>query len=206
LLEEEMSAPTTYRILLRWIQSATLLGVGLFGLVGFSHPSPAVQLADGTVYFERVPRLLGAATSNADTHWFGARYYFSLAIPAEAGEPLKSVKIKQSEGLDDIEFNLARTQAWRNDLRSIGDHRRRGTPIALDPTQIDAEGNIIVTFSEAVLPGQSLVVALQSYWNPDIDGVYLFGVSVSPDGPKAYSQFIGYGRLHFYRRSHFLFP
>jgi hypothetical protein len=200
-----MSAPITSRLWRRRIQSAALLGVSLFGLSGFPRPSPAVQLADGTVYFDRIPRLLGAATSNSDTHWFGARYYFSLAVPAEAGESLKSIKIKQSEGLDNIEFNLARTQAWRDDPRSVGDHRRRGTPIALAPTQIDGEGNIVVTLAEAVPPGQSLVVALHAYWNPDIDGVYLFGVSVIPDGPKAYSQFIGYGRLHFYRRSHFLF-
>ena len=155
----------------------------------------AIQLANGTVYFDKVPRLQGAATTVSNTQSSGATYYFELDIPEEAGEPLKQIQIQQKEGVDRVKFNLERTRAYLN--------KRRGVEIEVETVEIDDANRITVSFVDAIAPGKKVVLGMRPRWNPDTAGVYLFGVTALPEGEMVHPQFLGYGRLHFYERNGF---
>ncbi|MGF1603867.1 MAG: DUF2808 domain-containing protein [Thermosynechococcaceae cyanobacterium] len=169
--------------------------VGVVAIATLSLPSPsaqAVQFADGTVHFAAVPRLVETRTTNSDTGSFGATYYFTLTVPADAGEPLARVAIAQKEGFSSVRFLPQRTRAFE-------DIRRR-QPIAPSDVQVDKKQAIAVSFNPPIAPGQTVVIGLRPRHNPRTDGVYLFGVTAFPAGEKSQGQFLGFGRLHFYQR------
>ncbi|MCM1982349.1 DUF2808 domain-containing protein [Lyngbya confervoides] len=171
-----------------------ILSGSLWGLAPLE--SQGVQLRDGTVYFDHVPRLGKVASTISQTHSPNAIYYFHIDLPAHAGESLKTLEIEQREGVDSISFNLRRTRAY------LG--RRRGPEISVQATATPNSDQVTVTFPDPISPGQTVILALKPYWNPSTDGIYLFGVKAIPDGPQGHPQFLGYGRLHFYNR-HFPF-
>ncbi|WP_157723268.1 DUF2808 domain-containing protein, partial [Salmonella enterica] len=61
---------------------------------------------------------------------------------------------------------------------------------------------VSLTFDPPLSPGQIITIALKPVQNPQISGVYLFGVTAFPPGEKAHGQFLGYGRLQFYSPSY----
>ncbi len=89
----------------------------------------AVQVADGTVFFDRPP-LFGEATTTRDAAGrANPGYYFTLSIPEDAGEPLKRVVVSQRNGdsaFREVEFEPEETRAfigagWRGEELSLGD-------------------------------------------------------------------------------------
>lgn len=181
------------------MNSRNHLGVGIVGrslaicvAVGtFSLPAQAVQLANGTVYFNHPPRLVGARTTEKSIRIWGAKYDFTLSVPADAGEPLQRVAIAQREGVDNIRFRLKDTQAF------IGERRQQSINLGA-VTFNQATQTVSVTFNPPVPPGQTVTIRLVPRRNPDISGVYLFGVTALPAGEKVSGQFLGFGRLQFY--------
>lgn len=151
------------------------------------------QLADGTVFFAQVPRLVKATTTVNGVSVLGTTYYFTFTLPEGAGEPLQRLTFNQVEGLDQISLNLKQTRAFAD--------RRYRQPIPLGEITTDPQGLVSVSFDPPVSPGQTVVVGLQSHRNPRNSGVYLFGVTAFPAGEQAYGQFLGYGRLSFYNGS-----
>lgn len=150
----------------------------------------AVQLADGTVHFVGVPRLERVRTTNSDAGDFGATYYFTINIPADADEPLQRLVFDQREGLSRIKFRLQRT-------RIFGQKRR---PVIPSNISADQQGAVSVLFDPPIPPGETVVVGLRPRRNTYTDGVYQFGVMAFPAGEKSRGQFLGFGRLHFYDR------
>ncbi|MEO0374832.1 MAG: DUF2808 domain-containing protein [Cyanobacteria bacterium P01_A01_bin.17] len=170
---------------------ARIFGSLVVGLAAFvPSATQAVQLADGTVHFVAVPRLLQTRTTNKDAGDFGATYYFTLSVPDDAGEPLQRVLFEQREGLNRVKFLPQRTRAF-------ADQRRR-QPVIPSDVQVDEQGRVSVWFDPPIAPGETLVVGLRPRRNPYTDGVYLFGVTAFPAGEKSQGQFLGFGRLHFY--------
>lgn len=163
-------------------------------LVGSCLPAAqGIQLADGTVYFAQPPSLLKATTTVNSARAWGATYYFKLQIPANAGEPLQQLTIHQQEGLDSVRFNLRKTQAFES-----GDRKQKFT---LGEVKQDKKSRTVsMIFDPPISPGKAITVGLRPYHNPDISGVYLFGVTAFPTGEKSHGQFLGFGRLHFYDR------
>lgn len=160
------------------------------------HSAQSIQLADGTTYFENVPRLENARTTFNSARVVGAAYYFALHIPEDAGEPLRRVVFKQQEGVDRVRFNLGRTRAYTD--------KDRKRPIGIAEVTANELGAISIYFDPPVSPGGALIIELRPYRNPRVSGVYLFGVTAFPRGERAHGQFLGYGRLHFY--DHFWHP
>ncbi|MBD1939323.1 DUF2808 domain-containing protein [Microcoleus sp. FACHB-68] len=159
-------------------------------------PLPAVQLADGTVYFVQPPRLVEATTTQKGTYVWGATYYFTLSVPENAGEPLQQVTFNQAEGTDQVRFELEDTRSFE------GTRWDKGTKLALGPVAKDPQtGSISVRFDPPIPPGKTVTIGLRPYQNPRYSGIYLFGVTAFPAGEKAHAQFLGYGRLHFYSSS-----
>ncbi len=52
-------------------------------------PIHAVQQADGTVSFEKSPRLINVFTTFNRVGVWGAKYYFTLQLPENAGDPYR---------------------------------------------------------------------------------------------------------------------
>ncbi len=159
-----------------------------------------VQLADGTVYFTQPPRLLEAvATQSAASAW-GSRYYFTIQVPENSGEPLQKLAIFQHSGSDTVRYHLAATTA------TLGNDRDNGPQLTLAQVSQESVSDyagreksaLVVTFSPPVPPGQTVTIALHPKHNPQYPGVYLFGVTAFPPGDRVHPQFLGFGRLHFY--------
>lgn len=155
----------------------------------------AIQLADGAlVSFKKPPNLIDVTTTYKETSVWGARYYFVLELPENAGEPLQRVTINQRQGIEDIRFDLKKTQAFE------GTPRHEGEKLTLKEVTNDAETKTVsVTFDPPVMPGKTFTIELRPVRNPDVDGVYLFGVTAFPAAEKPYGLYLGPGRLHFYR-------
>ncbi len=154
----------------------------------------AVQLADGTVYFAYPPQLISATSTFKEAYSPFATYYFTLSLPANAGEPLQRVTINQTEGTVAIRFDLKSTKAF---VETGGDTRQRLS--LAGATQEKKTQTISITFNPPVPPGQIITISLSPHRNP-LDGVYLFGVTAFPAGAKPHGQFLGFGRLQFYDR------
>lgn len=156
-----------------------------------SQPTKAVQLSDGTVYFAFPPSLVKTRTTfiNPDVP---STYYFTLSLPEQAGEPLQRVTFSQYKGLEDIQFDLKRTQA-EAESRS---NSSQGLTLA-EVTKDSKTKTISVSLNPPVPPGRIVTIGLHAVSNPRYGGVYLFGVKAFPAGEKSYGQFLGFGRLQF---------
>ncbi|HEY9748410.1 MAG TPA: DUF2808 domain-containing protein [Allocoleopsis sp.] len=156
-------------------------------------PTQAVTLADGTVYFVQPPRLLKATTTQSATYAWSATYYFTLELPENAGEPLQRVTIAQREGVDVLRYDLEDSRAF------VGQPTGKRQAIPLGAVTADRKTRTVsVTFDPPIAPGQTVTIGLRPVRNPNIGGVYLFGVTAFPAGEKAHGQFLGFGRLQFY--------
>jgi hypothetical protein len=167
-----------------------IFATGILGL--WPSPATAVRFADGTVQFAGVPSLGKVSTTDNQAYAWSATYLFTLQVPGDASEPLGQVILQQTEGVDEIEFNLKRTYAYLN-----GDRNQR-TPV--EATQVKPD-TLELTFNPPIPPNSTVTLGLRPYTNPRTGGVYLFGVTTAPAGEKVRSQFIGTGRLQFYDRS-----
>ncbi|MEH1998908.1 MAG: DUF2808 domain-containing protein [Nostoc sp.] len=153
----------------------------------------AVTLSNGTIAFVQPPRLVSASTPYSNTSVPNTKYYFTLEVPATAGEPLQQVTFNQIEGSEDIQFNQKDTFAFE------GTRNHQGSKLALKAVKgNDKQQTITVTFDTPIPPGKTVTIGLQTYYNPFYDGVYLFGVRAFPSGEKTTGQFLGIGRFQFY--------
>lgn len=160
----------------------------------------AVQLRDGKTYFVHLPTLIEAESTVNRIYARNATYYFSIALPPNMGENLQKLEIFQAEGFEAIEFLPDETVAYLQ-LES-GDRINLSGKAEFFQNQDQSPKKLIVTFDPPI-PAQNnlnrkLVVGIRPVRNPRYDGVYLFGVSASPQGDRPNTQFLGYGRLSFY--------
>lgn len=165
-------------------------------------PTHAIEAPDGTVAFESGLDLLDAYTTFNGVRVRQARYYFDLKLPEGVGEPLKRVVFQQRTGSEEIEFKPEQTKAYLNRSRDEEDL------IDLTTTFNEETGEVVVEFNEPIPIGSELSIGIKPKENPDIGGVYLFGVTAFPRGEKSRGLYLGAGRLHFFdnfnssRRSH----
>lgn len=182
----------------RW-ETAIALALGSTTvMISGINPLAAVQVADGTIYFDRPPDLVGATTTRSSVYTSRPRYYFTLEVLENAGEPLGQVMIAQETSygaFGDVIEDLRSAEAF------IGTRRDREQAITIQDVVIDEDQqSVTLTFDPPVAPGNTVTIALEPERNPRRSGVYLFGVTAYPSGEKTYGQFLGYGRLHFYDR------
>lgn len=150
-----------------------------------------IQLADGTIYFAQPPDLV-AATTTFRNPGVWAKYYFTIRLPDNAGEPLQRVTLTQREGLEDIRFDLEDSYAFEGTRSDKGQRLKLGEVTRDRQTQ-----TVSVTFDPPISPGKTVTLLLRPVHNPLRGGVYLFGVTAFPAGEKSKGQFLGFGRLEF---------
>ena len=145
------------------------------------------------VAFSKAPRLLDIYSTFNNVSMRNATYYFDVTIPQDAGAPLQKVAIELRQGQEDIDYKLEKTVAY------LGTHRRKGEKVAVETVSLEeSTGIITVEFSEALPPDTTFTVGLKPKRNPDYDGVYVFGVTVFPQGENPYGLYLGSRNLNFY--------
>ena len=148
----------------------------------------------GRVAFSKSPLLRTAITTFNTVRVREAKYYFTIDLPKDAGEPLKKLVIAQRQGANEIDFRLDKTKAYS------GTHRNRRGELELERVTQDEETKAItIVFDDAIPPGNTFTVRLRPRRNPDLGGVYLFGVTAFPQGKNPYGLYLGAGRLQFYQ-------
>ncbi|MBD3885266.1 DUF2808 domain-containing protein [Phormidium tenue FACHB-886] len=177
------------------------LGLGLAISIGLGtvaalpdQSGQAVELR-GQVYFDHPPALLDASTTQRQTATSSAVHYFTLSVPADAGEPLQRVEIAQRDSSNSVKlirYEADETRAF------LGTRRDRQSELTLGETTYDRDSQTIsVSFDPPVPPGETVTIGLRPVRNPLQDGIYLFGVTAFPAGENPSGQFLGYGRLTF---------
>jgi hypothetical protein len=142
-----------------------------------------------------------AATTYNEVSIWDATYYFTVSLPENAGEPLQKITINQREGVDHIRFDL------KNSIAFEGTRSRRDERIGLKDVTSDRKTRTVsLMFDSPISPGKTVTIGLKPWQNPTSAGVYLFGVTAFPQGEKTHSQFLGFGRLHFYNQRSNYFP
>ncbi|PZV19123.1 MAG: hypothetical protein DCF20_02050 [Pseudanabaena sp.] len=152
----------------------------------------AIELQDGKTYFLQPPTLVDAYTTINVINSWSAIYYYTIQTAANAGVPLQSVAIAQTQGGDTVEFRIGATTTYTQDAG--GDRTQIQSKTTLNPET----NTLSIVFDPPVPPGKAVVIRLLPSSNPRFPGVYLFGVTAFPPGAKPFGQFLGYGRLSFF--------
>jgi hypothetical protein len=168
---------------------------------GMTIPAKAVQLSDGSVHFDRSPSLIEPDSTASQANRNSSVYYFTINLPADAGETLAGVMItpEQSEhnsaqfSLDDIEAFLGTPEAPgdRLELQKVD--------------RVENPGGIQVTFAQPVTPGTTVTVGLKPRHSRQ-SGTYRFGVTAFPTSANPASEFLGYRQLSFSGRDSRPYP
>ena len=178
-----------------WLRSASTLSLTFLlpGLLLVS-PAMAIRLNNGTVAFNNPPRLIRSATSFGSPNTPSV-YQFTISVPENAGEPLQAVTIMQQPNVQTITLDLNQNRAFKGDSFAGGPALHLAS---IGGSQPQTAHQVMVVFDPPVNPGSTVTVELRSLGNPTL-GVYLFGVTAYPAGENGIGQFLGYGRLQFYK-------
>lgn len=170
-----------------WYKTLLFFGTGLWLLPVSASNAAAIA---------QPPRLVAATTTYNETDVWEAKYYFTLAVPATAKEPLRRVAFTQTQGLETIRFDGKNSRAFE------GTPNHKGQKLGLTLTKGENQPRtVIVTFDQPVAPGTTVTIGLKPLRNPSYDGVYLFQVKTLPSEQQTEGLVIGTGRLQFYDES-----
>ncbi|MBE9166222.1 DUF2808 domain-containing protein [Pleurocapsales cyanobacterium LEGE 06147] len=178
--------------------TARLLSTGSLVLLSSSLlalSAAAFPLGNGRTTFERAPRLIRAATNSRQTGMPRATYHFTISVPENAGEPMQAVTISQRQGIDAIAFKTDKSRAFEGDSFAGGPE----IPLASIGGSQPTDGDTTVVFDPPVPPGKTVTVALQAKRNPNLAGIYLFGVTAYPVGEGSPGLYLGSRRFTFIR-------
>lgn len=177
------------------ILKALAITIGVSGILASSASTiQAIQLADGTVYFDKSPRLIKAFPTYNTVNVRGPRYYFTFSLPDNAGLPLEKVTIQQRQGPEYIRFLTDKTSAFE------GTYTNKGEMLNVRETiEDEATKETTVIFDPPIPPGTDFTVGLKPTRNPKHPDVYIYGVRAFPQGEKSYGSKIGFGRFQIYQ-------
>lgn len=176
----------------RFYKTLLVVGTGLC-LLPLS-PISAFAQADSAITIFQPPRLVAATSTYINTDVREATYYFTIEVPANAGKPLQQVNITQRQGLERIRYDAQESRAFE------GTPDRKGQKLPIQLASNDSQKNTVtVTFDQPIPPGKTVTIGLKPFRNPSYDGVYIFQLTAFPGGQQIDGQYIGTGRLQFYR-------
>jgi hypothetical protein len=148
----------------------------------------AVQVADGTVYFNRAPQLVNTSGYGRLAP-FATDFVFSIYTPPDAGEPLQRIDIDLGDFGPELVISQVRV--------ALLDRVSEAPPTIARTTERTEAGRRILSLvlSQPVAPGRTVAVDLRTAQISRLGGVYLFGITAFPRGEKAHGQFLGFGRV-----------
>jgi archaellin len=166
--------------------STVIINVNILGL----KPLEALELSNKQTAFTVSPRLIDSVTSIESKNSPLATYKFTIAVPKNARESLKAVKIVQKNKLDLIIFKEDRSRAF------LG-NRLAGNSLPVTSTVKQSRaGEITLVFDSAIEPGNTVTIAIKPKRNPSFGGVYLFGVTAYPTGKNSLGLYLGSASIH----------
>jgi Protein of unknown function (DUF2808) len=170
---------------LHCLSALLLLGITL------EAPARAIQVGDGTRYFNRVPVLV---SNQAYERIFNAssRYAFVISLPADAGEALGRIDIDLGDFGSDYSVDTGRTT-----VHDLEDQRIAVKKTTVLPPRTPSENPVVsIELAEPLQPGKTAVIYLRIALTPRIGGVQMLGVTAFPAGEKVHGQFLGFGRVN----------
>lgn len=152
-------------------------------------------------FFTQPPTLVKVTATEIDVWSLGSKYYFTIAIPENAGTSLKKVVISQRRGVEDIHYKFEETFAF------IGTPNNKGESLKVEATgESNNTAPIIINFIEPIPPGKTFTIGLIPKINPGFGDSYLFGVTVFPVGENSQGLYLGVGRINFNQENPLRFP
>lgn len=167
-----------------------LLTLGLAGAT-LSFPAQAVELGPEKTFFDSAPRLVSTSASQHSRR-SPSTYFFTIEVPPEAGEPLEAVTISQKSNLEEINFDLGDSHAFRG-----GGLSGEAIPLSQIGSSQPRDNEVTLVFEQPVLPGNTVTVAVDVNQNPLYGGVYQFGVTAFSQGHLSPGLYLGSGRIGF---------
>jgi Protein of unknown function (DUF2808) len=159
----------------------------------YASVSQAGQFPKGGTFFEKSPTLVNFSATFQSVRVWGAKYYLTINLPPDLGEPLEKVTIQQQPNIQTIAFLVEQTFAF------LGTRNRQGEKLTLQSTTFDPKTNTItVIFDPPVPPGTNVTIGLKPVRNPDYGGIYQFGITAYPPGEISLGLYLGVGRLGIY--------
>ncbi|MCT0200580.1 DUF2808 domain-containing protein [Synechococcus sp. CS-1325] len=162
-------------------------------------PQPLLALElRGSTFFQTPPWKLTFRNYYTTVMDNGAEYYFTIAMPEQAGAGLGRLEIQQTTGVDwTFPFDVAQTRAF------LGEPRREGASLPIE-TSFDQQRRLFsIRFLTPPGPGQTMTVALKPFNNPAQAGITLFAVRAYPHGPNPVGAPVGFARLSIYSNTLF---
>ena len=155
-------------------------------------PARAVEL-QGQTWFSRPPWRVEFRNFYWTVMQAGGEYYFTVALPDQAGAGLGGLDIQQTRGVDtQFPFMTERTRAF------LGQPRREGLPVPVQASFDDAQRRMRVRFPQPPAPGQTITVALRPWHNPSQADTYMFSVQALPAGPNPVPASLGFATMPIY--------
>lgn len=171
-----------------WSFSISLVAV----LGSFSPLTLALETKQSISYFSRSPRLVDLITTYRGARVGSPTYYYTIDLPNQSGEPLKTIIINQRQGFEEIDYYPNKTIAFQ------GTPNHRGQALTVEATTWDkTTDTMTITFNPPVSPGTLFTLGVKAKHNPQYGGIYLFGVTAFPAGNNPIALYLGSGRLHF---------
>ena len=161
-----------------------------------SKPSSNLPLSSSEslqpIAFVGIHRLIDSTTTQKKTR-IQSTYYFTIDVPENAGISLKQIQFNQTSGSDFLGKNIRQTTGFE------GTRKNRGSefPVSLVENNQDTR-TMIVSLEEPIPPGKTITIALCTYRNPAISGVYQLRVTGFPDGANVRDASLGVARFHFH--------
>ena len=157
-----------------------------------ARPAAAMEV-QGQTWFTRPPWKVVFRNYYSYVMQAGGEYYFTVALPPQAGAGLGGLDIQQTRGVDtQFPFMAERTRAF------LGEPRREGAAIPVQAHFDPSRRLVSVRFPQPPQPGQTLTVALRPWYNPSQADTYMFGVQALPAGPNPVPASLGYATMPIY--------
>jgi hypothetical protein len=142
--------------------------------------------------FLQPPYLVEANADRISVWARGAKYYFTIAVPDDAGTSLQKLTIRQRQGGENINYQVDQTSAF------FGTPDNRGENLSIK-TMAETENTapITIDFDTPIPPGTTFTVVLVPKINPGFGETYSFEVTGFPMGNMAQGVYLGVGKISF---------
>ena len=153
-------------------------------------PSPILLAAspNPNIQFIEPPRLINATTTEKTVEQLGARYFFTIEVPSNAGASLEQVDFILKLG---VKFPRFRTKG----AKVFAGKAKKGKNIPVEMVVTDPRSRTVtVTLGKPIAPGETATVMLKTVKNPSV-GTYQYEVRGHADNSQGKGQYIGLGRI-----------
>ena len=153
-------------------------------------PSAILQAAHpkSNIQFVQPPRLIHSTTTEKTVDQLGARYFFTIEVPDNAGAALEQVDFILKLGVNYPRFTTKGAKVFTG-------KSKKGNQIPVKLVVTDPPSRTVtVTLGRPIAPGETATVMLKAVKNPAI-GTYQYELRGHAQNSQGKGQYIGLGRI-----------